>query len=128
MRPFGENIREGMNTVMTNELIKRAVNRYSEEAKKEYGTSLYRLILFGSCARGDYDNESDVDIMILLDIPREQIPDAMDKAVDISCRLNPEFNYDILFAPIVESKDVFLRYKKAMPFFENVVKEGIEYV
>ena len=66
---------------MTRELIDRAVTRYTEEAKKTYGEKLYKLILFGSCARGDFDNESDVDIMILLDVPRDNIPDEMDKAV-----------------------------------------------
>ena len=112
---------------MTNELINRAVSRYAEEARNTYGTKLYQLILFGSCARGDYDDESDVDIMILLDVPQEEIPAERSKTAGISSKLDEEFNYDILFAPVVESKDVFMKYRNAMPFFNNVVKEGRVY-
>ena len=82
----------------------------------------------GSCARGDYDDESDVDIMILLDVPQEEIPAERGKTVRISSKLDEEFDYDILFAPVVESKDVFMKYQNAMPFFSNVMKEGKVYV
>ncbi|MBQ9504489.1 MAG: nucleotidyltransferase domain-containing protein [Lachnospiraceae bacterium] len=113
---------------MTKELINRAVSRYVEEARNTYGTKLYQVILFGSCARGDYDDESDVDIMILLDVPREDIPKERDKTAKISSKLDIEFDYDVLFAPVVESKDVFMKYQNAMPFFSNVMKEGKTYV
>ena len=113
---------------MTKELINRAVSRYAEEAKNIYGLKLYQVILFGSCARGDYDDESDVDIMILLDVPQEEIPGERGKTVRISSKLDEEFDYDILFAPVVESKDVFMKYQNAMPFFSNVMKEGRVYV
>ena len=98
-----------------------------EEAKNIYGSKLYQVILFGSCARGDYDDESDVDIMILLDVPREDIPIERGKTAGISSKLDEEFNYDVLFAPVVESKDVFIKYQNAMPFFNNIAKEGQAY-
>ena len=40
----------------------------SEKAKEVYGDKLMEVILYGSCARGEFDNESDVDVMILLDV------------------------------------------------------------
>lgn len=113
---------------MTKELINRAVSRYAEEAKNIYGLKLYQVILFGSCARGDYDEESDIDIMILLDVPREAIPDERSRTAEISSKLDEEFDYDVLFAPVVESKDIFMKYQNAMPFFSNVMKEGKVYV
>ncbi len=36
--------------------------------KKIYGTHLSKIILYGSYARGDFRPDSDVDIMILLDL------------------------------------------------------------
>ena len=113
---------------MTKELINKAVSRYTEEAKSIYGSKLYQVILFGSCARGDYDEESDIDIMILLDVPREAIPDERSKMAAISSKLDEEFDFDVLFAPIVESKDVFMKYKNVMPFFSKVETEGHAYV
>ena len=112
---------------MTKELINRAVSRYAEEARNTYGAKLYQVILFGSCARGDYSDDSDVDIMILLDVPQEEIPAERSKTAGISSKLDVEFDYDILFAPVVESKDVFIKYQNAMPFFNNIAKEGQAY-
>lgn len=34
---------------------------------------LYTIILYGSYARGDYNNSSDIDIMILVDLPETEI-------------------------------------------------------
>ena len=113
---------------MNRELINKAVSRYAEEAKNIYGAKLYQVILYGSCARGDFNEESDVDIMILLDVPREEIPGERGKTTVISSKLDEEFNYELLFAPIVESKDVFIKYQTAIPFFSNVAKEGQAYV
>ena len=36
--------------------------------KKIYGSYVRQIILYGSCARGDFRPDSDVDIMILADI------------------------------------------------------------
>lgn len=41
---------------------------YISEIKKIYGTHLSKIILYGSYARGDFRPDSDVDIMILLDL------------------------------------------------------------
>lgn len=43
---------------------------YISEIKKIYGTHLSKIILYGSYARGDFRPDSDVDIMILLDLSR----------------------------------------------------------
>lgn len=36
-------------------------------------SDLYAIILYGSYARGDYNNNSDIDIMILIDLPETEI-------------------------------------------------------
>lgn len=42
--------------------------RYVMEVQKIYGVHLRKVILYGSYARGDYHADSDVDLMILLDM------------------------------------------------------------
>ena len=48
--------------------IQSLIEKYVIEIQKIYGTHLKRIILYGSYARGDSGIDSDVDIMILLDM------------------------------------------------------------
>lgn len=48
--------------------MKKLIEQYIFEIKKIYGPHLRKVILYGSYARGDFKSDSDVDIMILLDI------------------------------------------------------------
>ena len=50
------------------ETIQMILKKYVDELKKIYGTYLKSVVLYGSYARGDFSEESDIDIMILLDL------------------------------------------------------------
>jgi uncharacterized protein len=43
------------------------------------GEKLEKVILFGSYARGDYDEESDIDIMVIADIALGEANETRDK-------------------------------------------------
>ena len=44
------------------------IDQYVEEIKRIYGSHVKQIILYGSYARGDFRPDSDVDIMILVDM------------------------------------------------------------
>ena len=48
------------------EKIKKIMSEVYEELIKLFGKKIERITLYGSYARGDFNLESDVDIMILL--------------------------------------------------------------
>ena len=52
---------------------KQILQEFVAEMEKVFATSLKKIILYGSYARGDYDDESDVDIMIMVDMSREEL-------------------------------------------------------
>ena len=59
-------VRKGKGS-MCEEKIKAVVAQFAKEAEKIYGTVLRAVILYGSCARGDFADDSDIDVMVLLD-------------------------------------------------------------
>ena len=49
-------------------IMQDLIKQYVEAVKKIYGSHVRQIILYGSYARGDFRPDSDVDIMILVDI------------------------------------------------------------
>lgn len=52
--------------------------------EKLFGKSLKKLILYGSYARGDYKENSDIDIMILTSMSDDEIRDIENQVYDIA--------------------------------------------
>lgn len=112
-----------MGYIMYEEKIKAVAEQFALEAKRIYGASLRNVILYGSCARGDFMDDSDIDIMILLDIPREEIRNARKQILDISDKLDLE--YDVVLAPVIQNYQLYHQYMAASRFYQNVQKEGV---
>ena len=49
------------------------LHRIAQQAQSVFGNRLEQVILYGSYARGDFDVESDIDIMILADVDRDSL-------------------------------------------------------
>ena len=108
---------------MTKMQIQDIVGKYAVEAKKEFGPLLKSVILYGSCARDDFDNESDIDIMVLLDMAPEEIPLARKRMRPVANQLDLE--NDCVISATFQSYSTFEYYKEASAFYHNVESEGI---
>ncbi|MBR1628822.1 MAG: nucleotidyltransferase domain-containing protein [Lachnospiraceae bacterium] len=113
--------------MMTKEMIDNAMKDCAKEVREIYGDKLKEIILFGSCARGDFDSESDMDEMILLDVSRDNIPTERRKIRTVIEKLDEKYDYEILFSTVMRSYDEFNKYLKASPFYGSVNREGIKY-
>ena len=58
--------------------------------RKIYGSHLKSVILYGSYARGDYTKDSDIDIMILVDLPDEKLDSYLDSLSELGFQYNVE--------------------------------------
>lgn len=95
-----------------------------DAALKVMSKDLYKVILYGSCARGDNTVESDIDIMILLDCSKEKMKEYRDLFLDESSRIGLE--YDVLVAVVLRDKEDFTDKISYYPFYQNVEREGVE--
>ena len=53
--------------------MQNLITEYVTAVKKIYGNHLKQVILYGSYARGDYTKDSDVDIMLLVDLDETEL-------------------------------------------------------
>ncbi len=89
-----------------------------------FGDKLRQLILYGSYARNDQDLESDIDIMILLDLNDAALRKYNDGIATVMTDLS--LKHDRLISLIDESYSRYNKYNDVLPFFQNVNREGIE--
>lgn len=100
------------------------LKKYVDEVHGLYGSKLKTVILYGSYARGDFNLDSDIDIMILVDLEEQEIRARGHLLSDITFEYN--FNNDLMIMPIVKNLEHFNKWLRAYPFYYNVKKEGIE--
>ena len=101
---------------------------FAKDSKEIFGEKLKDVILFGSYARGDYDSESDVDIAILADIPKEKEVLYHKELTKIMGDIYEKYDYSVVLAPIVISFSFFEEWKNDLPFYRNVNLEGVKIV
>ncbi|MFH1196694.1 MAG: nucleotidyltransferase domain-containing protein [bacterium] len=94
-----------------------------DAAKKLLGDKLKQVILYGSYARGDYDEESDVDFACIVSIPNEEISNYSQSFAEFETELS--LKYSLLVSTVLINDGLFVKYKEDLPFFMNVVKEGV---
>lgn len=103
--------------------IQSLMECYVKEIQKIYGSHLKQIILYGSYARGDYTADSDVDIMILLDMSDLEIKDYRHQLSDMTYDFNLDYDLDI--KPIAKSEVHFKKWIENYPFYANIHKEGV---
>jgi len=87
-----------------------------------YGEDIVEIILFGSYARGNYTEDSDIDIVALVHGSREVLQAKLKKVWDVSAELGLE--NDIIVSPMVVPYDEFVKYRQTLPYYRNIAEEG----
>lgn len=105
------------------ESIKNIVKLFSKEVRNVLGEDFKKMIVYGSYARGDYMENSDVDIMVLTSLTNKDIQPVEYKLYDISFDFFMEYGVDI--SVIVKNEEHFKYWLGALPFYDNVEKEGV---
>ena len=104
--------------------ISDVMQEFAKSVRKILGNSLDSVIVYGSYARGDYTESSDIDIMILVDSTEVTIKQKGRMVSDITFDFN--LDHDIMIMPIVKNVNHFQYWLPADPFYKNVTNEGVE--
>lgn len=102
-------------------VVKQMAKEYKTVLHELYGNELAELVLFGSYARGDQHEESDVDFAIVLHNPSTRSAAELVKTSPIASRLSLKYGL------MISSLPVSLRKKQTsgQGVFRNIRKEGI---
>ena len=111
-----------MKTLKDTELLKRereAVESAIKILKKQYPVA--KVILFGSKARGDGDERSDIDLLL---ITSHSLHWKEEKAI-IGVLFDIGMKYDVIFSPLFASADeweggIFREF----PLYQEVIRDG----
>ena len=96
---------------------------FSRQVKRILGDKLSKVILYCSYARGDYRENSDVDIMVLTTLTDDGIKKIETSIFNLAFDFLMEYGIDI--SVIIKNEEHFVHWLGALPFYDNVEKEGI---
>ena len=97
----------------------------AKTAKETFDEQLDSVILYGSYVRGDYTPDSDIDMMILVKgIAPEELWHYKKPIIKRESELGLE--YDLVISATIKDIETFNQYLDVLPFYQNVMKEGIK--
>jgi uncharacterized protein len=101
--------------------IEAAINELKKRVLKKLGVDA-EMRLFGSVARRDYKQNSDIDVLVLVpgSVNNSLEEEIFDLAYDI------ELKYSVVFGIVVYQKEFwYSELGKSMPLHKNVQRDGV---
>ena len=105
--------------------INNIIDEFTKGVNEILGKRIKKIILYGSYARGDYNKNSDIDIMILTDLQDSEMYDYFVAISDMAYDIEEKNNFDITLSPLIKNVDKFNYWLEVLPFYINVQKEGV---
>lgn len=96
-----------------------------QSCKPIFGNELKRGYLYGSYARGDQHKESDIDILLIVDLSPEALCQFRRDVAFVASELS--LKHEITVSISVNSYRQFIRFSDTLPYYQNVIREGICY-
>lgn len=102
-------------TIVTAEIVDSVLELLKDD--------VYKILLYGSYARGDFTNESDIDIMILLNCNKEEVKKYRRQITTLASRMS--LKNDIEISLLLRDRETFENMENILPFYRNVAREGV---
>jgi predicted nucleotidyltransferase len=101
--------------------VQAALATYVDHASRLYPDEVLSITLYGSQARGDAKNESDIDVLVVV---RRDSAALRQDLVDLAWQV--QFEYGVVISDIIRSDDQFNRMRaNRFPFYQSIEREGV---
>jgi len=106
-----------------NEQDKLIILEFKNKLSPDLQCRLKRIIVFGSRVRGDAEEDSDLDVIVLVDARSATIEKKLE---DVAYQVMWDFDFKPFISLKVFSEDQFYdALKKGFSFYQHVEREGI---
>ena len=102
--------------------LKIICNKVVDAYKKIYGDKIRGIYLYGSYARGDFDEDSDIDFAAVVNGDRLDLQNKCHGVWNEANKIDLE--YDVITSPTVIPADEFEKYRDELPYYKNILTEG----
>lgn len=103
-----------------NGITSKLIERY----RMLFGDALKEVVLYGSYARGDFDEDSDIDVAGIVDCPREDLQRSYRELGKLSSELS--LAYGITVSPTAIPLSDYLKYGAVLPYYRHIQEEGVK--
>jgi uncharacterized protein len=112
--------REQLGHLEQNERL--ALEAFVHGLQEQYPEQVVRVVLFGSKARGDSDDESDLDVLVVVDDGDWKFRDAVTLVA-----FEPMLDYDVVLSPLIVDVDEYDWWQEYhAPIYRHIRSEGVE--
>lgn len=99
------------------------LKKVERAAKQLYGEKLDKIILYGSYARGDHTEESDIDIMVILNCEAGEIKKLRSVTAEMSSDISLE--QEVFLSILLRDKKHYENNLDCLPLYRNIAEEGV---
>ncbi|HBT79498.1 MAG: nucleotidyltransferase domain-containing protein [Selenomonas sp.] len=104
--------------------LQKILQDFTREASKIYGSHLVKIVLYGSYARGDFQDDSDIDLLVLVDVDEAVIKQKDNQILDAAYDIG--YDAHVAIHPITLSVSHFRKWQSVHPFYKNICADGVE--
>ena len=103
--------------------ISNIIQDFAKSVRKMLGNSLDSVIVYGSYARGDYSELSDIDVMLLVSLGEVEIKKISDQISDLAFDFMMKYGVDI--SPVITNIDHLNYWVDNLSYYRNIRDEGV---
>jgi predicted nucleotidyltransferase len=99
------------------------LKKVTEEMKQIFGDKLKAVLLYGSYARGDNKEDSDIDVFVIVNMGKLALSRYRTQVSNFASRI--DLQYDTFLSIKLQDQKTYDYFLDVLPFYKNVASEGI---